>query len=117
VAVESNQPLPIFLQHTNPLTQGAGTVPINSDEQYRIYNFGIEEGREIVRSYLDGEDVIDVILEAFDTKRQVKRIEDSTIDELKLAVSNFHDGVEDGIKSQLQRESTSYIKWLLENEE
>jgi hypothetical protein len=89
-------------------------MPISKDEQYRIYNYGIEEGREIVKSYLDDEDVIDVILEAF-TDKQAKRIEDSTFEELKLAVNNFHDGIEDGIKSQLGREASEYIKWLRDN--
>lgn len=89
-------------------------MSISKDEQYRIYNYGIEEGREIVKSYLEDEDVIDVILEAF-SERQAKRIENSTFDELKLAVNNFHDGVEDGIKLQLGKESTAYIKWMSDN--
>lgn len=90
-------------------------MPISKDEQYRIYNYGIEEGKELVKSYLDGEDVIDVLLEAFSDK-QAKRIENSTFDELKLAVNNFHDGVEDGIKLQLGTESSDYIKWLRDND-
>jgi hypothetical protein len=90
-------------------------MPISKDEQYRIYNFGIEEGRDIVKSYLDGEDVIDVILEAF-SEKQAKRVENSSFEELKLAVNNFHDGVEDGIKLQLGKEAADYIKWLRDND-
>lgn len=89
-------------------------MPISKDEQYRIYNFGIEEGSEIVKSYLDGEDVIDVILEAF-SERQADRVENSSREALELAVKNFHDGVEDGIKLQLGKETADYIRWLRDN--
>lgn len=89
-------------------------MPISKDEQYRIYNFGIEEGKELVNAYLADEDIIDVLLEAFN-ESQAKRIENSSREALELAVNNFHDGVEDGIKLQIGKESANYIKWLRDN--
>lgn len=89
-------------------------MPISKDEQYRIYNFGIEEGIEIVKSYLADEDIIDVLLEAF-SEKQAKRVENSSPRALELAINNFHDGVEDGIKLQIGKESADYIKWLRDN--
>lgn len=89
-------------------------MPISKDEQYSIYNFGIAEGRDIVDSYLDGDDIIDIVLEGFSSK-SAKRIERSGVEDLELAVENFMDGVEDGIKSQLGKELTSYVKWMRDN--
>lgn len=77
----------------------------------RTYNFGIAEGKQLVKDYLDDEDIIDIALGPFD-KKSVKRIERSDTEDLVALVRNFIDGLEDGVKSQCARETAEYIKWL-----
>lgn len=89
-------------------------MPISKDEQYSIYNYGIAEGRELVKEFLDDEDIIDIILERFTTKT-AKRIENADLPDLELAVRNFSDGIEDGVKSELGKQTNSYVKWMRDN--
>jgi hypothetical protein len=86
-------------------------MPITKVQQDRIYNYGIDQGKAILHEYINGDDVIDILVEAF-SQKEGKRVEKSTREELELAVRNFRDGVEDGIKSQLYKECGDYIGWL-----
>lgn len=87
-------------------------MAIDKRTHQRVYEDAIVEGREIVKDYLEDDDILDLALGFVSSKKQAKEIERSTDGELTLFVSNYLDGLEDGVRSQLNRELMTFKKWL-----
>ena len=83
-------------------------MAIDKKTQQRVYEKAIEDGRELVK---ENGDPLDSALSLF-TKKHAKEIERSNNVELMMFVSNYLDGLEDGVRSQVSREKTAFKKWL-----
>jgi predicted lipid carrier protein YhbT len=90
-------------------------VAISKDEQYTTYMLGDADGKALVaKSKYAKDDLLDLATRKLSPGAS-KRILSSGHDELSLLVKNYMDGLEDGIKAQVQRESSKYRKWMDDN--
>jgi hypothetical protein len=90
-------------------------MAISKDEQYSTYNLGIEDGKALIaESEYANEDILELATRKL-TKATAKRVTNSGNDELMLLVRNYMDGLEDGVKAQVQRESSKYRNWMTDN--
>jgi hypothetical protein len=90
-------------------------MAISKDEQYTTYMLGDADGKALIaESEYANEDILELATRKL-TKATAKRILNSGHDELSLLVKNYMDGLEDGIKAQVQRESEKYRKWMTDN--
>ena len=88
-------------------------MAIDKRTHQRVYEACHCEGREIIKDYLEDDDILDLALEfIFRLRNGQKKLNRSTDEELTLFVSNYLDGLEDGVRSQLNRELMTFKKWL-----
>lgn len=90
-------------------------MSIDRDLQYAIYNAGVTEGRSMIGDWLGSNpDLLEMAASNISSPDNHRRIMRSSDNDAIKAVKNYHDGLEDGVKQQLQKELRSYLKWLKE---
>jgi predicted lipid carrier protein YhbT len=90
-------------------------VAISKDEQYTAYMLGDADGKALVaKSKYGKDDLLDLATRKLSPNTS-KRVTNSAHHELVLLVKNYMDGLEDGVKAQVQRESSKYRKWMDDN--
>ena len=86
-------------------------MALAKDTIYNVYNGGIKDGTRMFKDFIGKDDLIDVALESL-TPHDQKHVERASLPDLEKAVSNYLDGIEDGIKIALKSEGSKYVKWL-----